>query len=106
MGPTVGLSPLSETISLAGQSPLGASRPGLASQTGCDGFLQAGFAVRGDGAVGMRLAERLVWALLIVIVDAAAFALPLAALVLAYVLLARPRWFRDWVEQIYREAPR
>lgn len=54
----------------------------------------------------MRLAERLVWALLIVIVDAAAFALPLAALVLAYVLLARPRWFRDWVEQIYREAPR
>jgi hypothetical protein len=54
----------------------------------------------------MRLAERLVWALLIVIVDAAAFALPLAALVLAYVLLARPRWFRDWVEQLYREAPR
>ncbi len=54
----------------------------------------------------MRLAVRLVWALLIVIVDAAAFALPLAALVLAYVLLARPRWFRDWVEQLYREAPR
>jgi hypothetical protein len=54
----------------------------------------------------MRLAERLVWALLIVIVDAAAFALPLAALVLAYVLLARPRWFRDWVEQLYREVPR
>ena len=54
----------------------------------------------------MRLVERLVWALLIVIVDAAAFALPLAALVLAYVLLARPRWFRDWVEQLYREAPR
>jgi len=54
----------------------------------------------------MRLAERLVWALLIVIVDAAAFALPLTALVMAYVLLARPRWFRDWVEQLYREAPR
>jgi hypothetical protein len=50
----------------------------------------------------MPLAERLVWALLIVIVDAAAFALPLAALVLAYVLLARPRWFRDWVEQLCR----
>jgi hypothetical protein len=50
----------------------------------------------------MRLAERLVGALLIVIVDAAAFALPLAALVLAYVLLARPRWFRDWVEQLCR----
>ncbi|MBS1202945.1 MAG: hypothetical protein H6R22_1454, partial [Chromatiaceae bacterium] len=46
----------------------------------------------------MRLADRLVWALLIVIVDTAAFAVPLAALLLAYVLLARPTWFRDWVE--------
>ena len=35
----------------------------------------------------------------------AAFAIPLAALVLAYVLIARPRWFREWVEQVYREAP-
>ncbi|MBP2670416.1 MAG: hypothetical protein H6Q85_482 [candidate division NC10 bacterium] len=67
---------------------------------------QAGFPVRGDNEVGMRLAERLVWALLIVIVDAAAFALPLAALLMVYVLLARPRWFRDWVEQFYHEAPR
>ncbi|MBS1214538.1 MAG: hypothetical protein H6R26_3155, partial [Proteobacteria bacterium] len=38
----------------------------------------------------MRLADRLVWALVIVIVDTAAFAIPLAALVLAYVLVARP----------------
>lgn len=53
----------------------------------------------------MRLTERLVWALIILLVDAAAFALPLAALVLAYVLLARPRWFRDWVTRLYREAP-
>jgi len=54
----------------------------------------------------MRLADRLVWALLIVVVDTAAFAVPLAALLLAYVLLARPPWFRGWVEQLYREAPR
>ena len=54
----------------------------------------------------MRLAERLVWALLIVVVDTAAFAVPLAALLIAYVLLARPPWFRDWVEHLYREAPR
>ena len=54
----------------------------------------------------MRLSDRLVWALLVVIVDTAAFAVPLAALLLAYVLLARPPWFRDWVEQLYREAPR
>jgi hypothetical protein len=44
--------------------------------------------------VGMRLTECLVWALLIVIVDAVAFAVPLAALVVAYVVLARPAWFR------------
>ena len=54
----------------------------------------------------MHLTERLIWALLIVIVDAAAFAVPLAALLIAYVLLARPPWFRDWVEQLYRDAPR
>jgi hypothetical protein len=54
----------------------------------------------------MRLAERLVWALLIVVVDAAAFAVPLAALVVAYVVLARPAWFREWVGRLYREGPR
>jgi len=66
----------------------------------------AGYPIAADREVGMRLAERLVWALLIVIVDAAAFAVPLAALLIAYVLLARPPWFRDWVERLYREAPR
>jgi hypothetical protein len=53
----------------------------------------------------MRLAERLIWALLIVVVDTAAFAVPLAALVLAYIVLARPPWFRDWVELLYRKVP-
>jgi len=53
--------------------------------------------------VGMRLADRLVWALLVILVDTAAFAVPLAALLLAYVLLARPPWFLDWVEQLYRD---
>ncbi len=56
--------------------------------------------------VVMRLAHRLVLALLIVVVDTAAFAVPLAALMLAYVLLARPPWFRDWVERLYRGAAR
>mgnify|MGYP001109103290 FL=1 len=49
----------------------------------------------------MRLADRLIWALLVVVVDTAAFAVPLAALLLAYVLVARPPWFRDWVERLY-----
>ena len=47
-----------------------------------------------------RLAERLIWALLIVVVDVAAFAVPLAALLIAYVLLARPAWFREWVGRL------
>ena len=54
----------------------------------------------------MRLKERLIWALLIVIVDTAAFVVPLAAFPLAHVVLALPRWFRVWVERLYREAPR
>jgi hypothetical protein len=54
----------------------------------------------------MRLAHRLVLALLIVVVDAAAFAVPLASLLLAYILLARPVWFRDWVERLYRGVSR
>ena len=53
----------------------------------------------------MRLAQRLIWALLIVVVDAAAFAVPVVALVLAYIVLARPPWFRDWVERLYRKVP-
>jgi hypothetical protein len=54
----------------------------------------------------MRLANRLVFAFIIVIADTLAFAIPLAALLLAYVLLARPPWFRDWVERLYRTDPR
>jgi len=49
----------------------------------------------------MRTSDRLTWALLIVLVDTVAFALPLTALVLAYVVLARPPWFRDWVGRLY-----
>ncbi len=54
----------------------------------------------------MGFAERIFWALVVVLFDAAAFAVPVAALLLAYVLLARPPWFRDWVERLYHEAPR
>ncbi|MFB1490319.1 MULTISPECIES: hypothetical protein [unclassified Thiocapsa] len=54
----------------------------------------------------MRLSHRLILALLIVLVDTAAFAVPLAAMLLAYILLARPAWFRDWVDRLYRGVPR
>ncbi|MBK1646878.1 hypothetical protein CKO25_20065 [Thiocapsa imhoffii] len=56
--------------------------------------------------VVMRLAHRLVLAVLIVVVDTAAFVVPLAALLLAYLLLARPAWFRDWVDRLYRGVSR
>jgi len=69
-------------------------------------ILFTGHPIAADREVGMRLTEGLLWALLIVIVDAAAFAVPLAALLIAYVLLTRPPWFRDWVERLYRDAPR
>ncbi len=54
----------------------------------------------------MRLSHRLVLALLIVLVDTAAFLIPLTAVLLAYILLARPAWFRDWVDRLYRGVPR
>ncbi len=54
----------------------------------------------------MRLTHRLVLALLIVVVDTAAFVVPLTAMLLAYVLLARPAWFREWVDRLYRGVPR
>lgn len=54
----------------------------------------------------MHIAHRLLLALLIVVVDTAVFAVPLVALLLAYVLLARPGWFRDWVDRLYRGVSR
>jgi hypothetical protein len=54
----------------------------------------------------MRLADRLVWAFIIVIADTAAFVVPLAAILLAYVVLTRPPWFRNWVERLYRADAR
>jgi len=46
-------------------------------------------------------ASRLLLALLLLIADAVAFVVPLTALVAAYVIVARPAWFRDWVDQLY-----
>jgi hypothetical protein len=54
----------------------------------------------------MHLAHRLVLALLIAVIEIAAFAVPLASVLLAYILLARPAWFRDWVDRLYRGVPR
>ncbi len=54
----------------------------------------------------MSFAERFSLALAIVVFDLVVFFLPVAAVALAYVLLARPVWFPQWVERIYRHPSR
>ena len=55
---------------------------------------------------GMTDAERITLAIAIVLVDLLLFALPLTGLAAAYVLIARPRWFREWVERLYEGVER
>jgi len=47
------------------------------------------------------LRDRILLAIGIVFFDMFIFIVPLVAIVLAYVLIARPVWFRDWVLQLY-----
>ena len=49
----------------------------------------------------MSTAERIGLAVLIVILDVAVFVIPVTGLVAAWVLLARPPWFREWVGRLY-----
>lgn len=49
----------------------------------------------------MNQGERIFLATVIVLVDMLIFALPLTALFVCYVLMARPVWFRKWVEDLY-----
>ena len=45
--------------------------------------------------------ERIAIAVGLVLVDLLFFALPLTGLVAAYVILARPPWFRELVDRLY-----
>ncbi len=49
----------------------------------------------------MTITHRVLLAVAIIVVDVALFAVPLTGLVAAWVLLARPPWFREWVEHLY-----
>jgi hypothetical protein len=49
----------------------------------------------------MTTTERVLLAAAVVVVDLVAFALPLTGIVAAYVLVARPPWFRRFVEDLY-----
>jgi len=47
------------------------------------------------------MGERLLIAIAIVLVDTTMFVLPLAGLFVAYIIVARPPWFQDWVAALY-----
>ncbi len=49
----------------------------------------------------MTTGDRIVLAATLVLVDLVLFAVPATALLAAYVILARPPWFRDWVGRLY-----
>ena len=49
----------------------------------------------------MSLTERLVLAVAIVLVDLLVFVIPLTGLAAAWLILARPPWFREWVDRLY-----
>ena len=48
----------------------------------------------------MTQAQRLILAVAIVVIDAVAFVVPLAALFLAYVILVNPPWFRGFIDKL------
>jgi hypothetical protein len=49
----------------------------------------------------MTTTERIALAVLIVVLDVAVFVIPVTGLLAAWVLLARPPWFREWVGRLY-----
>jgi hypothetical protein len=51
----------------------------------------------------MSDSERIAIAVGVVLVDVFLFAVPLTGIFAAYVLIAKPRWFLDWVERLYQE---
>lgn len=51
----------------------------------------------------MRLSDRVLISAIIVLVEMMIFFLPLSAFFAVYVLLARPRWFRDWINELYTD---
>jgi hypothetical protein len=53
----------------------------------------------------MTLSKRIVIAILIVVVDLVAFAVPLSAIAIAYVVLARPARCLRWAVLLYDDRP-
>jgi hypothetical protein len=53
------------------------------------------------GGDAVTTPERVALAILIVVLDVAVFVVPVTGLLAAWVLLARPPWFRQWVDRLY-----
>jgi hypothetical protein len=49
----------------------------------------------------MSTQERVLLAVALVLLDILLFALPITGFFAAFVLLARPPWFLEWVKQLY-----
>jgi len=53
----------------------------------------------------VTLGTRLGLAVAIVVLDLVAIAVPIAAFAIAYVIVARPRGFLEWVLRLYDDRP-
>ncbi len=49
----------------------------------------------------MRASDRWLIAIALVLIDLFVFVAPLTGLFAAYILIARPAWFRKWLEELY-----
>lgn len=49
----------------------------------------------------MRPSDRWLIAIALVLVDLFIFVVPLTGLFAAYALIARPPWFKSWVDELY-----
>lgn len=49
----------------------------------------------------MTQMDRIMLVVVILLADMLIFMLPLSALFAAYILLARPLWFREWILRMY-----
>ncbi len=52
----------------------------------------------------MKQTDRWLLAIALVVIDVAIFVVPLTGLFAAYILLARPPWFKSWVDQLYSQS--
>lgn len=49
----------------------------------------------------MKQNDRIVWAIVVLAADMLIFLVPVTAVFAAYILIARPPWFRSWIERVY-----